>query len=379
MPPTGGGCARSMATRVASLPTRRMLSADGARACCRPVMTSPRSFGTWPRDACCAAWKPARCHALAFSPDGKRALLNGVIWDLETGERLVSSSALADDEWLAITPEGYFAASAKGAAVLSAVRGLEVMVHRPVLPIALPPRPGAREARRRSARAGARGGGEARSQQGAGERQCADRDTAVAARRHARDGRAGDRRSRDHRARRRHRARRVARQRRHRRRRDAPCPAGRPAAAAHARPRARRRRERDRGGGLQRRQPRRLGAGARDHDRAAATAQTPARMFVLAVGLNDYAEAKFKLAYAVPDAKALAQALSEAGKGVYESVEVTLVQDAEVQARQARCGVRGACRQGAAVRRVRVLPGRPRQDHRRPLLLHPAGLPLEAA
>ena len=58
----------------------------------------------------------------------------------------------------------------------------------------------------------------------------------------------------------------------------------------------------------------------------------------------------------------LAQALSEAGKGVYESVEVTLVQDAEVQARQARCGVRGACRQGTAVRRVRVLPRRPRQD-----------------
>ena len=64
---------------------------------------------------------------------------------------------------------------------------------------------------------------------------------------------------------------------------------------------------------------------------ATATAGAPARMFVLAVGLNDYAEAKFKLAYAVPDAKALAKALTDAGKGVYESVEVTLVQDAEVQ------------------------------------------------
>jgi uncharacterized caspase-like protein len=53
-------------------------------------------------------------------------------------------------------------------------------------------------------------------------------------------------------------------------------------------------------------------------------------MFVLALGLNEYAEEKFKLTYAVPDAKALAQALSEAGKGVYESVEVTLVQDADV-------------------------------------------------
>jgi WD40 repeat protein/uncharacterized caspase-like protein len=63
----------------------------------------------------------------------------------------------------------------------------------------------------------------------------------------------------------------------------------------------------------------------------AATAGTPARMFVLAVGLNKYAEAKFELTYAVPDAKALAQALSESGKGVYESVDVTLVQDADVK------------------------------------------------
>jgi WD40 repeat protein/uncharacterized caspase-like protein len=63
----------------------------------------------------------------------------------------------------------------------------------------------------------------------------------------------------------------------------------------------------------------------------AAAARAPARMFVLAVGLNEYAEEKLKLTYAVPDAKALAQALSEAGKGVYESVEVTLVQDADVK------------------------------------------------
>jgi WD40 repeat protein/uncharacterized caspase-like protein len=64
---------------------------------------------------------------------------------------------------------------------------------------------------------------------------------------------------------------------------------------------------------------------------APATAGAPPRMFVLAVGLNEYAEDKFKLAYAVPDAKALAHALTDAGKGVYESVEVTLVQDADVQ------------------------------------------------
>ena len=59
-----------------------------------------------------------------FSPDGTRALVNGVVWNLETGERLLSMMS-AENEWLAITPEGYFAASAKGAAVLTAVRGLE--------------------------------------------------------------------------------------------------------------------------------------------------------------------------------------------------------------------------------------------------------------
>ena len=51
---------------------------------------------------------------------------------------------------------------------------------------------------------------------------------------------------------------------------------------------------------------------------------------MLAVGLNDYADAELKLSYAVPDAKALAEALGEAGKGLYEDVEVTLVQDAAV-------------------------------------------------
>ena len=39
---------------------------------------------------------------------------------------------------------------------------------------------------------------------------------------------------------------------------------------------------------------------------------------MLAVGLNDYADAELKLAYAVPDAKALAEALGKAGKGLYE-------------------------------------------------------------
>jgi len=63
---------------------------------------------------------------------------------------------------------------------------------------------------------------------------------------------------------------------------------------------------------------------------APATA-APARLFVLAVGLNDYADAKFKLTYAVQDAKALADALQVTGKGLYSEVNVTLVQDADAR------------------------------------------------
>jgi uncharacterized caspase-like protein len=55
-----------------------------------------------------------------------------------------------------------------------------------------------------------------------------------------------------------------------------------------------------------------------------------ARLFVLAVGLNDYAEPGLKLTYAVPDAKVLTQALAQTGKEMYQSTEVTLVQDADV-------------------------------------------------
>ena len=62
----------------------------------------------------------------AFSPDGKRAVLDNAIWDLETGERLVAIIKSPSDDWLAITPEGFFAASERGADILSVVRGLDV-------------------------------------------------------------------------------------------------------------------------------------------------------------------------------------------------------------------------------------------------------------
>lgn len=65
-------------------------------------------------------------NSAAFSPDGKRALLNGDIYNLDSGEKIISMISSNDTDWLAITPEGYFAASEHGADVLSVVRGLEV-------------------------------------------------------------------------------------------------------------------------------------------------------------------------------------------------------------------------------------------------------------
>ena len=51
----------------------------------------------------------------------------------------------------------------------------------------------------------------------------------------------------------------------------------------------------------------------------AQAAPTASRLFVLAVGLNDYADPNIKLNLAVPDAQALAEALKQAGKGLYGS------------------------------------------------------------
>ena len=70
--------------------------------------------------------------------------------------------------------------------------------------------------------------------------------------------------------------------------------------------------------------------------RAAVTGPAPAagaqaRLFVLALGLNKYADAQFNLTYAVPDAKALADALRLTGKGLYSAVDVTLLSDAQVK------------------------------------------------
>ena len=58
--------------------------------------------------------------------------------------------------------------------------------------------------------------------------------------------------------------------------------------------------------------------------------QTKPKLVVLAVGINDYADPQLKLSFAVPDAQSLAEALTKAGSGVYDSVDVTLLRDKEV-------------------------------------------------
>jgi WD40 repeat protein len=56
---------------------------------------------------------------LAYSPDGKRlvsASLDGTvrIWDLATGRELVQSVGFSNGEWISVTPDGYYTASALG-------------------------------------------------------------------------------------------------------------------------------------------------------------------------------------------------------------------------------------------------------------------------
>jgi WD40 repeat protein len=58
----------------------------------------------------------------------------------------------------------------------------------------------------------------------------------------------------------------------------------------------------------------------------------PPRLYVLTVGINRYLDSALNLRYAVPDAKTLAAAFTEAGDGYYESVSVTNVLDSDATA-----------------------------------------------
>jgi Bacterial Ig domain/Caspase domain len=57
---------------------------------------------------------------------------------------------------------------------------------------------------------------------------------------------------------------------------------------------------------------------------------SPPKLYVLAVGVNDYYDGRLHLSYAVPDATALADGFRKAGNGLYASVEVKTVLDSDV-------------------------------------------------
>jgi hypothetical protein len=61
------------------------------------------------------------------------------------------------------------------------------------------------------------------------------------------------------------------------------------------------------------------------------TGATLPKLYVLAVGVNDHWDSRLKLTYAVPDADALAEAFRQSGAGtLYSSVEVRKIEDGDV-------------------------------------------------
>jgi WD40 repeat protein len=70
--------------------------------------------------------------SVTFSIDGKQVISGHAdgsvaVWNSATGALVVTLVASADGEWVAITPEGFFDASPKGSALLHVVNGLEVV------------------------------------------------------------------------------------------------------------------------------------------------------------------------------------------------------------------------------------------------------------
>jgi len=61
-----------------------------------------------------------------------------------------------------------------------------------------------------------------------------------------------------------------------------------------------------------------------------ANTASPPKLYVLAVGINDYYDSRLRLAYAVPDATALTEGFRKAGEGLYTAVEVKTVLDRDV-------------------------------------------------
>ena len=65
--------------------------------------------------------------SVSFSPDGRHILSGGDasvrLWDISTGEEIATMIKFDENEWLIITPEGYYNASENGAQYLSVIVG----------------------------------------------------------------------------------------------------------------------------------------------------------------------------------------------------------------------------------------------------------------
>ena len=279
---------------------------------------------------------PGSSDSIEFSPDGRRLVignLNGTssVWDTASFARLAITLHAASGEWVTITPEGFFAASAHGAELLHIVRGFETIgidqvyqsLYRPDLvreKLAGDPRGLVRQAAARldlnkvlaSGNAPSvrllspADGTRAANQQITAEVEIAPRAGGIGRVEWRVNGVTVG----------------VDR--------PATPPAGQPLRLSR---------------GLALEQGDNAievvaynGANliASLPARAAVTgpasaAKVQARLFVLALGLNKYADAQFNLTYAVPDAKALAEALRLTGKGLYSAVDVTFLSDAQVK------------------------------------------------
>lgn len=277
-----------------------------------------------------------------LSPDGKRivSVTSGSgyrIWNAETGALLVRIIHRDGGEWLVITPEGFFAASENGASMLSAVRGRELIsieqvyqsLYRPDLvreKLAGDPRGLVREAAARldltrvvssgsapSVRVVSPAGGAADGQSVNAEVELIDRGGGVGRVEWRVNGvTVGV---------------------------DTP-----PAPAANQPARLTRTLALDPGSNTievvaynAANLVASIPVSATVTVPAAAApapgqpvAMQPSRLFVIAAGIDDYTDSRFKLAGSVRDARTLSQAFSASGAGLYQSVNVKLLTDADV-------------------------------------------------
>jgi WD40 repeat protein/uncharacterized caspase-like protein len=75
---------------------------------------------------------PGKPRQMAFSADGSKIIAGNenrtsAVWDTKTGELLISTVQVQSGDWITITPEGFFAASEKGAEQVHVVRGTETI------------------------------------------------------------------------------------------------------------------------------------------------------------------------------------------------------------------------------------------------------------